>query len=104
MLPRNNSTTTYQESSEGNIINITLTASTGSKIVIIDNSSLTVEQLLIKYVDKIGLPHNVIGKDIMFLYNGSQLDPKCQDTIGSTFQNGSNITVYDLNGIIGAYK
>ena len=102
LLPRDNKTNTFVAASGPNIINIAFNASTGNKLIITDNGSDTVEQLLIKYVDKLGLAHDVIGNAIMFLYNGSQIDTKSQETIANTFQNGASITVYDLNGIIGA--
>ena len=86
----------------GYIINVTMNASTGHKIVISASADTTIEDLLLKYTNRIGLPPNVIGKDIMFLYNGAQLDPKSKQSIGSMFRNIAVITVYDLNGIIGA--
>ena len=86
----------------GYIINVTMNASTGHKIVISASADTTIEDLLLKYTNRIGLPPNVIGKDIMFLYNGAQLDFKCQTPIGSLFRNTAVITVYDLGGIIGA--
>ncbi len=86
----------------GYVINITMNASTGHKTVINATADTTVEKLLLAYTQKLGLPPTAIGKDITFLYNGSQLDAKSQQTIGSMFRNTAVITVYDLNGIIGA--
>ena len=86
----------------GYVLNVTMNASTGHKTVINATADTTVQDLLLKYTQKLGLPPTAIGKDITFLYNGSQLDPKSKQTIGSIFRNTAVITVYDLNGIIGA--
>lgn len=86
----------------GYVLNVTMNASTGHKTVINATADTTVQDLLLKYTQKLGLPQTAIGKDITFLYNGAQLDSKSKQTIGSIFRNTAVITVYDLNGIIGA--
>ena len=101
-LPRTPNGPTFNLGNGPNILNITLNASTGNKTVINASADTTIENLLKAYTQKLGLPPNVIGKDIMFLYNGAQLDSKCQTPIGSMFRNTAVITVYDLGGIIGA--
>ena len=102
LLPRNNNTDVYNMGNGQNIINVTLNASTGNKTVINASANTTIEELLIMYTKKIGLSPEVIGKQIMFLYNGAQLEPNSKSTIGSMFRNQAVITVYDLGGIIGA--
>ena len=102
LLPRNNKTDYYSMGNGQNIINVTLNASTGNKTVINASANTTIEELLIMYTKKIGLSPEVIGKQIMFLYNGAQLDGNSKDKIGSMFRNQAVITVYDLGGIIGA--
>ena len=102
LIPRTLSNQTISMGNGQNIINITLNASTGNKTVINASADTTIENLLKMYTKKLGLPDNVIGKDIMFLYNGAQLDFKSKSTIGSMFRNTAVITVYDLGGIIGA--
>jgi hypothetical protein len=102
LLPRNNKTDYYSMGNGQNIINVTLNASTGNKTVINASADTTIEELLIMYTKKIGLSPEVIGKQIMFLYNGAQLDGNSKDKIGSMFRNQAVITVYDLGGIIGA--
>ena len=102
LLPRTPNSPTINMGSGQNILNITLNASTGNKTVINASADTTIENLLKMYTQKLGLPPNVIGKDIMFLYNGAQLDFKNQSPIGSIFRNTAVITVYDLGGIIGA--
>ena len=102
MLPRNKPAETMTIGGGSNIINVTMNASTGYKVVINASADTSIEELLKMYTRKIGLAENVIGKDIMFLYNGAQLDTKSKQSIGSMFRNTAVITVYDLNGIIGA--
>ena len=102
MLPRNKPAETMTIGGGSNIINVTMNASTGYKVVINASAETSIEELLKMYTRKIGLAENVIGKDIMFLYNGAQLDTKSKQSIGSMFRNTAVITVYDLNGIIGA--
>ena len=102
MLPRDKPPETMTIGGGPNIINVTMNASTGYKVVINASADTSIEELLKMYTRKIGLAENVIGKDIMFLYNGAQLDTKSKQSIGSMFRNTAVITVYDLNGIIGA--
>ena len=102
LLPRNNKTDVYSMGNGQNIINVTLNASTGNKTVINASADTTIEELLIMYTKKIGLSPEVIGKQIMFLYNGAQLEGNSKAKIGSIFRNQAVITVYDLGGIIGA--
>ena len=102
MLPRGKPDEAISIGTGQNIINVTMNASTGHKVVISASADTTIEDLLLKYTNRIGLPPNVIGKDIMFLYNGAQLNNKSKQSIGSMFCDNAVITVYDLNGIIGA--
>ena len=102
LIPRGKNDQTIDMGSGPNIMNITLNASTGNKTVINANPETTIENLLKMYTQKLGLPEATIGKQIMFLYNGAQLDFKSQSPIGSLFRNTAVITVYDLGGIIGA--
>ena len=103
LIPRDPKTYYYNMGDDQtNIINITLNASTGNKTVIHASANTTIENLLKMYTSKLGLSPDVIGKQIMFLYNGAQLAPDSKSTIGSMFRNTAVITVYDLGGIIGA--
>ena len=85
-----------------NIINITFKVSTGHQANMAVNGNITVEQLIKMYVLKLNLSESVIGKDIMFIFNGQQLNPKSKEDVNSTFSNGGLISVYDVNNIIGA--
>ena len=87
--------------SAGNKISITFYASTGSKVTLEMEASTTIEDLVKEYAKKIDLPEDYLGKEVMFLYNGAQLDYKSQSPIGSMFRNFASITAYDLFGIIG---
>ena len=102
LIPRGKNDQTIDMGRGPNLMNITLNASTGNKTVINANPETTIENLLKMYTQKLGLPEATIGKEIMFLYNGAQLDFKSQSPIGSLFRNTAVITVYDLGGIIGA--
>ena len=59
-----------------NIVNVTFKVSTGHQANMAVNGNITIEQLIKKYVHKLSLSENVIGKDIMFIFNGQQLNPK----------------------------
>jgi hypothetical protein len=102
VLQRDNITEVLDVGSGGYVINVTMSASTGHKVVIKAGPETTIEELLKMYMKKMGLSTDSIGKDVMFLFNGAQLEPKSQDKIGSKFRVTAAITVYDLKGIIGA--
>ena len=101
LIPRNNNTNFYKMGDGQNIINITLNASTGNKTVIHASGNTTLEELLKMYTSKLGLSPDIIGKEIMFLYNGYQLKADNKNTIDSIFRKIAVITVYDLGFIIG---
>jgi len=102
ILPRGKPDETISMGKGQNIINVTMKASTGHKVIIAANADTTIKNLLKMYIKRIGLSLDVIGKDIMFLYNCVQLDYNSQQSIGSMLGNTANIIVYDKNGIIGA--
>ena len=102
VLPRINKTDEMKIGNGKYIINVTMNASTGYKLVMHASSDTTVEELLINYAKRLGLSPTSIGKDITFLYNGGQLKADCKEKIGIMFRNTAVITVYDLKGIIGA--
>ena len=101
-LPRDKITDSMEVGSGGFIINVTMNASTGHKVVIKAGSETTIQELLECYMKRIGLSPDLVGKDIMFMYNGAKLEPNAQKKIGQEFRNAATITVYDLKGIIGA--
>ena len=85
------------------IINVTLNATTGFKVVIPAPKTMTFEDLFINFANKAGVPVTTIGKEIVFLYNAEKLDPKSKQPISTMFKSfNANITVLDQGGIIGA--
>lgn len=87
----------------GDIINVTLNATTGFKVVIPAPKTMTFEELFITFANKAGVPTSTIGEQIVFLYNAEKLDAKSKQPISSMFKSfNANITVLDQGGIIGA--
>ena len=85
-------------------ITITFIASCGHKTHITVGYERKISEIMKLYSKKIYIGNSIVGKDILFLYNGSQLDPNDNRTIKEFFgeSNFIRITVYDLKGIIGA--
>ena len=54
------------------------------------------------YVRRLNLPENILEKDIMFNYNGMEIDRTSKEKVMDQFRNGDIIQVYDINNIIGA--
>ena len=81
--------------------NVSFDASSGLRVVIKAGVSPTIKDLILKYVNKIGLGENVIDKEIIFLFNGAKIDTKSTDNIGR-FPDFASVTVIDQNSIIGA--
>jgi len=93
----------YGMSSSTDIINVTLTATSGLKVVIPAQKSMSLSQLFKIYVKKVGVPESVIGTKIVFLFNAEKLDPYSQQPITNFFKAfNANITVLDQANIIGA--
>ena len=85
------------------IINVTLNATTGFKVVIPAPKTMTFEELFITFANKAGVPTSTIGEQIVFLYNAEKLDAKSKQPISSLFKSfNANVTVLDQGGIIGA--
>ena len=79
---------------------ITFNANTGLKVIMKIGPEKTVGDMIKEYMNKFGLSEDINGKDIAFLYKGSQLDHKSKQNIGSYFRNLAVVTVYDVNGIL----
>ena len=86
------------------IINVTLSTTAGYKVVIPASKDMTFENLFINYTNKVGVPLDAIGTQIVFLCNGGKLDPKSKQPISTVFKHQSmgNIAVMDLGNIVGA--
>ena len=81
-------------------LSITLSASTGFKTTMAIEKTKTVEDMLKEYVNKIDLSEDTIGNDILFLYNGFQLDPKSKSKVETEFKDNSTIIVFDKRNLI----
>ena len=81
----------------GDTINVKFDASTGvKKIIRADKKKTTLKQLLKMYMDKIGLPDTMIGKQIVFLYCGEKVEVESKKTLEEYhIRNMSSITVFD---------
>jgi len=84
----------------GNILSIKFEASTGFITTMAIKKTKTIEDMLKEYVNKIDLSEDTIGKDIMFLYNYTQLDPKSKSKVEIQFRDNSTIIVFDKRNII----
>ena len=87
----------------GEVINLNFTANTGLKVVMPIGLNNTLQDTLIKYCQKIGVPPSLIGEKLVFLLNAEKLDSLSKETIGQIgLKNGTRITVLDQGNIIGA--
>ena len=80
---------------------ITFTAGTGIKTNVSAPVNLKVKDLFVEYVKKIGLQSSVLGKKILFLYNGIQIDINESKTISEygLDKSDSNILVVDKSSL-----
>ena len=107
LLPREDKTITAPmpttNNNNGMIINITLEASTGLKVIIPISNESTLAELFKIYETRASLPPNVLGDKIVFLYNGGKINPNSTDKIRTLIRgNNAKITVFDQGGVIGA--
>ena len=84
-------------------ITITFNANTGHKTQITVGNDTKISEIMKLYSKKPLIGRAKLGKDIVFLYNGSQVDIHDNRTIAQ-FSGGKDIviSVYDINNIIGA--
>ena len=86
-----------------NLRNINLNASSGLKVLIRINRYKTIADLFKVYIQRLGIGQNVLGKDIIFLFNAETLTPQDTRIINEVFpKDFSTITVLDQKNIIGA--
>ena len=86
-------------------INIKFDASTGVKKIIRANNNTTLKELLKMYMQKIGLPDTLIGKQVVFLFCGEKIDVESTKTLKEqNIRNMSSITVFDQGNVIGAHN
>jgi len=83
--------------------NITFKTQKDQKLNFICPCNLKVKDLLIKYINRLGLGPAVMGKLIFFLFNGAKLDINENRTvIEMGMSSGTTIIVLDLKGVIGS--
>jgi len=88
---------------QGMKINIFFQNSSGTKVNVLSPSDITVEDLLLNYVQKIGLGVNVIDSAIYFLFSGAKLKRNDKRKIYELgILNGTIIIVIDRNAVCGA--
>ena len=88
---------------QGVKINIFFQNSSGTKINVLSPSDITVKDLLLNYVKKIGLGENVIDSVIYFLFSGAKLKKDDERKIYELgMMNGAIIIVIDRNAVTGA--
>ena len=88
---------------QGVKINIFFQNSIGTKINVLSPSDITVKDLLLNYVKKIGLGENVIDSVIYFLFSGAKLKKDDERKIYELgMMNGAIIIVIDRNAVTGA--
>ena len=84
------------------MINIHLHASSGLKVIMTVPDDITFKELFRLYVRKIGIGENLLGKEIIFLFNAETINVNDETKITSKLSNLGVITVVDQNNVIGA--
>ena len=89
---------------DSDIINICFELSSGQKFNEQGKKSMKIIDLFTKFITRLGFKKDLIGKDICFLFNGGNVDPKKYDkTLREMgLENNAKILVLDIKGIIGA--
>jgi hypothetical protein len=85
-------------------IKIIFNGSTGHKVEITIKYYTRISKICKLYCKQLRLKKDIIGKKLMFLHNGQQLEINDNRIIEEISEGGNtfSITVYDLGGIIGA--
>ena len=91
----------------GNIINIIFEASSGLKVVLKASMKTLLPELFQAYLDRLDLRKDYVGSKIVFLYDREKINPFDDEFADQTledmeFTNLTNITVLDINNVIGA--
>ena len=83
--------------------NIVFNTQKGHTTNLIASYNMKVKDLLLKYVEKLGLGPGVIGDSIFFLFNGKKLKLNEEKTVCECgLHNGGHIVVLDIKEVIGA--
>ena len=84
-------------------VNVTFKTQKDQKMNIICSSNLKIKDLLLKYINRLGLGPGVIGSSIFFLFNGAKLDINENRTVGEMgMTSGTTVVVLDIRGVIGS--
>ena len=90
-------------------LNIFFETGAGHKLNMIAPTTVTVEELLIKYINKVGVSPSLLGKKIIFLVNGKIIPINEKSTIEEFFRNSAfgvnslvKVIVIDASNVIGA--
>ena len=74
--------------------NITFTTQKGNKLNIICPYEMTIKELLVRYVIRVGLGPDILNSNsFFFLFNGAQLDKNDKRVVADFLNTGSNIIV-----------
>lgn len=88
----------------GERIQLFFQASSGLKASIYIGKNNTFKDVAITYCNNLGLDISSVGKDIIFLFNGSKLNLDDKRNLGKFMRNLSYIIVIDVKNIIGGLK
>ena len=91
----------FVNTSGSNIMDIIIATSSGFKVNLVLPGNTTINDMFKKYLDKLQLPYNHLGKDLQFICNSKRVDPFSKSTIFSTFSDGILITVYKRGELLG---
>jgi len=80
---------------------INFEASCGKKLSMKTDSNETIKYMMERYVKKIHLPKEAIGKDIIFIYNGGNLNNLQNDIVKRVLKNEATIKVYNVSNVLG---
>ena len=84
-------------------MNITFSIPSGHKVVFVVKNDTTVNELIIKYMSKLGLSYDYIkNREIEFLYGAQRIDPFSNVPISSVFNDNIIIYVVERRIVIGA--
>ena len=84
-------------------INIKLDASSGLKVELTVPKEMSIKDFFRLYCRKIGVPENLLGRDLIFLYNAEVLDINSEIIVSKIFRNGCYITVIDKDNNLGRF-
>ena len=95
----------------GNRINVIFETGTGLLINIPAPINVTVEELFIKFANRVGVSESLLGKKIFFIANGAAIKADEKRIVGDFFKDFRNnlkeqmkIIVLDASNLIGAFN